>query len=278
MRLRRLILVALVSAVFAAATFAQSPNGTISGTVFDPAGKVIAGAEITVINDATRVQYFSKTNYEGLYVIQNLSPGRYRLQVAKLGFKTLVKPDIVLNVQDALAINFNLPIGAIAETVTVEGGAPMINIEDASVSTVVDREFAENLPMNGRSFQTLIQLTPGVVVTASNFSDGGQFSVNGRRGASNYWMVDGVGANIGIGATGRVQCRKWVGGRPRLVQCIWRHQQSSINRCAARVQNPNFHLRARVWKDTGRADLDCYSFRNQSISRHSVRLSAKRRS
>ena len=68
------------------------------------------------------------------------------------------------------------------------------------MSTVVDRQFAENLPMNGRSFQTLIELTPGVVLTSSNLADNGQFSVNGQRAASNYWMVDGVSANIGTSA------------------------------------------------------------------------------
>src|SRR6185312_4521657 len=116
-------------------------------------------------------------------------------------FKTLIKPDIVLNVQDALAINFTLPVGALSETVTVEGGAPLVNTQDAAVSTVVDRNFAENLPMNGRSFQSLIQLTPGVVTVPTNGSDGGQFSVNGQRSSSNYWTVDGVSANIGVSAT-----------------------------------------------------------------------------
>src|SRR4029077_8493531 len=113
----------------------------------------------------------------------------------------LIKPDIVLNVQDALAINFTLPIGAASEVVTVVGGAPLINTQDGGVSTVVDRQFAEQLPLNGRSFQTLIELTPGVVPTASNFHDNGQFSVNGQRASSNYWAVDGVSANIGIGAS-----------------------------------------------------------------------------
>ena len=78
-----------------------------------------------------------------------------------MGFKTIIKPDIILNVQDALSINFTLPVGALLETVTVTGGAPLVNTENATVSTVVDRQFAENLPMNGRSFQTLIELTPG---------------------------------------------------------------------------------------------------------------------
>jgi hypothetical protein len=75
-----------------------------------------------------------------------------------------------------------------------------VNTTDATVSTIVDRQFAENMPLNGRSFQSLIQLTPGVVLTANNGVDTGQFSVNGQRPNANYWTVDGVSANIGISA------------------------------------------------------------------------------
>jgi hypothetical protein len=197
MRFARVVLVC--AALFVLSVVAQSPNGAINGQVLDPSGGAIADARIVIVNDLTGLQYITKTNDEGIYVLPNLPPGPYRLQVSKVGFKTLIKPDIILNVQDALAISFTLPIGALAETVTVEGGAPLINTESAAVSTVVDRQFAENLPMNGRSFQALIQLTPGVVLTASSGSDNGQFSVNGQRASSNYWMVDGVSANIGIG-------------------------------------------------------------------------------
>jgi Carboxypeptidase regulatory-like domain len=181
--------------------FAQSPNGNINGLVSDQTNAAVPGAEIIAVNDATGVQYTTKTNMEGIYVLANLPPGQYRVQVSKIGFKTLIKPDIILNVQDALSVNFNLLVGALHEIVTVQGGSPLVNTESAAVSTVVDRQFAENLPMNGRSFQTLIELTPGVVLTASTAYDSGQFSVNGQRAASNYWMVDGVSANIGIGAS-----------------------------------------------------------------------------
>jgi hypothetical protein len=89
----------------------------------------------------------------------------------------------------------------VSETVIVNAGDALnINTTDATVSTVVDRQFAENLPLNGRSFQSLIQLTPGVVLTVNNGFDTGQFSVNGQRASSNYWVVDGVSANIGISA------------------------------------------------------------------------------
>ena len=181
---------------------AQSPNGTINGLVLDPSSQLIVGAEVLAVNDVTGLQYKTKTNSEGVYVLANLPPGPYRIQVSRSGFKTVIRPDITLNVQDALSINFTLPVGAVLETVTITGGAPLVNTESATVSTVVDRQLAENLPMNGRSFQTLIELTPGVVPATSNSNDGGQFNINGQRASSNYWMVDGVSANVGIAAFG----------------------------------------------------------------------------
>jgi hypothetical protein len=181
--------------------FAQSPNGNINGLVSDPSSAAVLGAEVVAVNDVTGVQYITKTNSEGIYVLPNLPPGPYRLQVSKIGFKTMIKPDIVLNVQDALSVNFTLPVGAFHEVVTVQGGVPLINTENAAVGTVVDRQFAENLPMNGRSFQTLIELVPGVVTVPTSPADAGQFSVDGQRANANYWTVDGVSANVGISAT-----------------------------------------------------------------------------
>jgi hypothetical protein len=149
----------------------------------------------------TGVKYSGKTNDDGIYVVPNLPPGPYRLQVSKVGFKTLIKPDIILNIQDALSINFTLPVGAVFETVTVEGGASMINTTDASVSTVIDNTYVENMPLNGRSFQDLILLTPGIVTqspqSGSAIGQTGEFSVNGQRPEENYYTVDGVSANIG---------------------------------------------------------------------------------
>jgi hypothetical protein len=183
---------------------AQSPNGTMNGRVLDPSNKVISGADILVISDATGLKYSGKTNEDGIYVVPNLPPGAYRLQVSKVGFKTLIKPDIVLNIQDALSINFTLPVGAVFEIVTVEGGASMINTTDASVSTVIDHTYVENMPLNGRSFQDLILLTPGIVTQSpqigAQLGQEGEFSVNGQRTESNNYTVDGVSANVGAAA------------------------------------------------------------------------------
>jgi hypothetical protein len=182
----------------------QSPSATINGIVVDPSGAAIAGAQIVVVNDATGVQYTTKTNGDGIYVVPNLSPGPYRIQVSNNGFKTIIKPDVVIHVQDALAINFTLPIGAASEIVTVQGGAPLINTESAVVSTIVDRNFLESIPLNGRSLQPLITLTPGVLITPVTSTEQGQFSVNGQRANANYFTVDGVSATFGVSASGNI--------------------------------------------------------------------------
>jgi hypothetical protein len=182
---------------------AQSTDATVSGLVLDPSGRVIPNADIEILNESTGVLYSGKTNETGIYTVSILPPGQYRLQVSKIGFKSLIKPGIVLNVQSAVALNFTLPIGATSETVTVGAGASLINTTDASVSTVIDSKFVENIPLNGRSFQDLISLTPGVVTQSpqarSSVDASGDFSVNGQRTESNYYTVDGVSANANPG-------------------------------------------------------------------------------
>lgn len=183
---------------------AQSTNATISGVVVDTAGRVIPQAVIEILNEATGVYFSSETNGTGIYSVTILPPGQYRVQVSKVGFKTLIKPDVILNVQTALSLNFTLPPGATSESITVEAGASAINTVDGSVSTVIDRDFVENMPLNGRSFQDLLTLSPGVYQVANSAGSGngvgysGDIVVNGQRTESNYYTVDGVSANTGM--------------------------------------------------------------------------------
>jgi len=180
----------------------QTETATLSGLITDPQGKVVPGVALEVTNVDTNVSVRHTTNGAGLYVVVGLKPGRYRVSVIKDGFRRIDLTDVVLNVQDVLSRNFQLQLGPVLASITVVADSTNVNTTDGTVSTVVDRQFAENIPLNGRSFQSLIQLTPGVVLTANNGSDTGQFSVNGQRANSNYWMVDGVSANIGINASG----------------------------------------------------------------------------
>jgi hypothetical protein len=195
-RVAAIALPVLVS--WASLLHAQTTNASLSGRVTDPSRAAIVEARIAAISGGTNVRHETVTNASGDYFLANLPPSSYRIEVEKAGFKKVVKPDVALHVQDALEINFELPLGSVSESVTVEGGAPLLNTESGTVSTVIDRTLVENLPLNGRSFQTLIMLTPGVVVTPAVFDDQGQFSVNGQRANANYFTVDGVSANFGV--------------------------------------------------------------------------------
>jgi hypothetical protein len=218
MRYSCILCLLLLITCITSSSLGQSTNATISGQVVDPSGRVIPDADIQILNEATGVQYSNKTNNSGLYTVPILPPGQYRIQVSKIGFKTLIKPDIILNVQGAVALNFTLPLGAASESVTVDAGTSLINTTDASVGTVVDRKFVANIPLNGRSFQDLISLTPGVVTatpqtpsTSQGVAYTGDFSVNGQRTESNSYTVDGVTGNIAAG-NGYGQAQNATGG------------------------------------------------------------------
>src|SRR6266849_1789334 len=212
LRMRSVLTLLVLFLLVGVPAFAQIETATLSGVIQDPNGRVVPDVEVTATRIETGTVTTTKTNGAGIYFFTGLMPGHYHLMIRKPGFKEVAIKEFELQVQDKSEQNFALEIGSVSETVTVEAGGLVINTTDATVSTVVDRQFAENLPMNGRSFQTLIQLTPGTVVTPSNFNDGGQFSINGQRAASNYWMVDGVSANIGIGTSVTTGAGNGLGG------------------------------------------------------------------
>jgi len=199
----RLISVAVIVTVLGSLpVVAQTESAAISGRVADSQGYAVAGARISAVNISTNVSHSSQTNEGGFYNIPGLLPGTYRVIVEKEGFAQVVKPDVQLHVQDDAGINFSLQVGSITQSVTVTGGAPLVDTTNASVGTVVPREFVENLPLNGRSFHSLLEITPGVVLTPTQEQgDQGQFAINGNRSDSNYFSIDGVSANFGITAS-----------------------------------------------------------------------------
>jgi hypothetical protein len=218
------IIALLFVASFTPVLRAQSTSASLAGRVTDPSKARIAGAKVAAINAATNVSDEATTNAAGEYYLRSLVPDTYRIEVVKPGFRKLIKPDVILHVQDALDIDFELPVGAASESVTVEGGAPLLNTESASVSTLIDNRFVENVPLNGRSFSALLDLTPGVVLVPNNFFEEGQFSVNGQRPDANYFTVDGVSANVGTpvssfgqGGTGQLPATSAFGGFSNLV-------------------------------------------------------------
>ena len=174
-------------------------SASVSGQVTDQANAAIPGVEVEIGNTDTGVSQVTKTNGVGFYSISDLKPGHYAMKIRKESFQAVSVTGITLNIEDNLSRNFALRVGSATESVTVVADQTNLNTTDASVGTVIDRQFVEDLPLNGRSFNTLLQLTPGVVIAQiSNPEAPGQFSISGQRTDSNLWTVDGVSANFGV--------------------------------------------------------------------------------
>ena len=189
-----LILILVASAISASA---QTEGARISGRVTDQSGAVIVGSECTVTNLETNISTAATTNDDGIYVIPDLHPATYRLTIEKDGFRTVVQPSLHLYAQDAVNENFTLAIGLRSESINVDTNIFGLQTQSAAVSTIVNQQFVDNMPLNGRSFQSLISMAPGVVFTSVDLGPG-QFTVNGQRSNANYFMVDGVSANFGV--------------------------------------------------------------------------------
>lgn len=206
MQMRHLCRVAwgflLTGLLFVCVAIGQTETATVSGLITDETGAVVPGAEVKLQSVDRGTVATATTNDAGIYVFASVHPGQYQVTVHKQGFKQVDLLGMIVNVQDHIEQNFRLQIGSVAESVTVNASDMHLNTIDASVGTVVDRKYVENMPLNGRSFQDLILLTPGVVTTTPQVpaaaGSSGEFSVNGQRTESNYFVVDGVSANVGI--------------------------------------------------------------------------------
>jgi hypothetical protein len=183
---------------FVCTAVAQTETGTVSGLVTDTSGAAVPGAEVQLLNVARGTAIDAKTNGAGIYVFNAVQPGLYHLRALKQGFKQVDLMSLIVNVQDHIEQNVRLQVGSVSESITVNASETHIDTEDATVSTLVDRKFIENMPLNGRSFQSLISLTPGSVTAKSYFTGIGQFSINGQRTDTNYFSIDGASANVGI--------------------------------------------------------------------------------
>ncbi len=179
----------------------HAQQAEVSGFVKDPSGAVIPNATIILRNVGTNTETTTTTNNTGVYTLLLSQPGLYEVSAKASGFESQLVENVRVEVAAKVNLNFVLRVGATNETVTVNGDQIYLNTSDGSVSTVVDRQFVENIPLNGRSFQSLLTLVPGVsLVPSQGAGIGGEISVNGQRTEANYFMVDGVSANTGASA------------------------------------------------------------------------------
>ncbi|MBV9506922.1 MAG: TonB-dependent receptor [Acidobacteriia bacterium] len=179
---------------FAPVAFGQSTQ--ISGLVLDPQGHVVPNASVVLTQAETNVDRNEHTNQEGLYSFASLNLGLYRLTVTAAGFTKVVSDEFPIETGQKAALDFTLQLGPEQQTITVTGDSTVVQTQSAALSTVVSQQLAANLPLNGRSFDALYLLAPGVQAYTTNLG-GGTYSVNGQRPESNQYYVDGVSANFG---------------------------------------------------------------------------------
>lgn len=173
---------------------AQAVTANISGTVTDSSGAVIAGAQVVVANKATGVATTLTTNDQGRYNAPDLVVGPYEVRASKAGFQTVVQSNINANVGSQLVINLSLPVGEAQQTVTVETSIAQVETQSTAVSTLVSPQQMVDLPLNGRNFEQLLNLAPGVTPTGAGtttlYGTGPGFSIAGARTEGEQFLLD----------------------------------------------------------------------------------------
>ena len=204
---RKFCVAVLCFAGFSGALFAQN-SSSITGTVRDSTGAVIAGADVTVTNTATGVAQKATSNSSGDYLIAGLSAGAYNLKVSTTGFKTFQARNVILQVNQKARIDPNMEVGEITSEVQVEGtSVAQVETQSSEMSGVVTNKEINKIVLNGRNFTQLVTLIPGV--SNQTGQDEGtvgvngsvSMSVNGGRTEDNNWEVDG-GDNMDNGSNG----------------------------------------------------------------------------
>ena len=202
MRLPRLALV--FSLLFAStALVAQTFRGTILGTVTDASGAVLPGAKVSVVNIATGIERTTATSADGSYAVPELPIGNYTVSVSSAGFQTSVTKDVVVDVAAGRRVDAHLKTGQVTEVVEVSSETlPQVDTTSAELGGVLTAQTIENIPVNGRDYTKLIYLNPGVSGSPDQISDSpgsfGTFSMNGSRGRSNNFLLDGTDMNDGF--------------------------------------------------------------------------------
>lgn len=192
-----------IVAVAALSSFAFAQQSTLSGVVTDSNGAAIAGASVTLANQATAQTITSSTNDGGRYNFLSVQPGTYKLSIEASGFTAIDFENLVVETASKVVRDVRMEVRTLDTTVVINDEGVKVNNTDASVGTVINRRFVENIPLNGRSFQSLLTIVPGVTAVASSGTgSSGGISVNGQRTEANYFTVDGVSANTGLPPTG----------------------------------------------------------------------------
>jgi hypothetical protein len=187
---RNRLVVVLCMVLSAAAIFAQTTTARVLGTVTDQTGASVAGATITITDVQRGISRTVTTDDAGAYAAPNLEPGVYDVKVESKGFKTFLRAKVQIEVASDAVVDASLQPGNVSDVITVSEDVPMINTTSATLGGTLSNKEINDLPLNGRNYENLLQLRPGIVRYP-----GGGFSTtssNGLRAEDNVYMVDGL--------------------------------------------------------------------------------------
>src|ERR1700690_1035173 len=193
-----LILILLAAVSLSAQTF----RGTILGTVTDPSGAVLPGAKVIVKNTGTGLERTTETSADGSYSLPELPIGTYSVTVTLSGFQTYVATGVTVDVATERRVDAGMKTGQVSTKVEVSADQlPLVETTTNDMGGVLTARTVEDLPVNGRDYTKLIFLNPGVAGSPDQISDSpgsyGEFSMNGARGRSNNYLLDGTDMNDG---------------------------------------------------------------------------------
>ena len=176
---------------------ALAQTGAVTGTVKDQSSAVLPGVSISVTNTGTNAERTTLTDERGDYTVRLLPVGTYKIQAELTGFRTGIAENIKVNVNDNLRIDFALRVGNVSEQLLVTEAAPLVQSETSSVGKVIDSQKIAELPLNGRHFESLINMVPGVTASGQerNVPGVGVASAGGARTTFNNFVLDGIDNN-----------------------------------------------------------------------------------
>ena len=189
----------LLFAMTTGLAFGQADQGTITGVIQDPTGAVVGNASVTLTSVDTGLVVKAKADGAGVYVFSPVKIGSYSVTASAPGFETTTETNLHLDIQQRLNVVVTLKPGAASETVTVTSDAPLMQTQESSVGQVVDTETINDVPLNGRNWVFIAQLSAGAVPSEGSRGAGkGDFNANGQRAEQNNFILDGVDNNVNV--------------------------------------------------------------------------------
>jgi hypothetical protein len=207
---------------------AQVQTATITGTATDPSGAAIVGAKIVATSTETNISHSAASDQSGRYTIADVPVGTYSVEASQSGFQTVVHGGVTLSVGGTVVVDFSLPVGQVSQTVSVESQVSRVETTSSEVSTLISPTQMRELPLNGRNFEQLLALAPGVTTIAPAFNAVtgrlygmmNNYSIAGSRPTGQMFLLDGTdirdfwehatgsgyaGTSLGVEAIGQFQ-------------------------------------------------------------------------